>query len=119
MLNRLPSHTSHTSHTSVTDAVAGSLAEGWQAQLHLGFALRRGGSVLAHAAHEGPLRVQRAFFPEGQHGPCHVYVLHPPGGIVSGDRLLVDVRLEPHARALLTAPGANKLYRARGQESAT
>jgi len=85
----------------------------WHARLSLSFAQRRGGTQLIASSHEGPLRVQRPFHPEGRVGPCHVYVLHPPGGIVSGDRLRLDARLAEGASALLTAPGASKLYRAR------
>jgi urease accessory protein len=91
----------------------------WHAQLKLEFGPRRTRTTLLRSTHQGPLRVQRAFYPEGPSGPCHVYVLHPPGGIVSGDRLLLDVQLEADSRALLTAPGANKLYRARAGASAS
>lgn len=91
--------------------------EGWEASLALRLRRARGGTVLAHAQHQGPLRVQRPFFPEGPAGPCHVYVLHPPGGVVSGDRLTLDVTLEEGAAALLTAPGASKLYRSRDGDS--
>lgn len=42
---------------------------------------------------------------------CHVYVLHPPGGLVSGDRLLIHAEVEQGAHALLTTPAAGKLYR--------
>jgi urease accessory protein len=86
---------------------------GWQAQLRLGFVRKRGGTRLASALHTGPLRVQRPFHPEGDAGPCHVYVLHPPGGVVSGDQLELDVQLDEATHVLLTAPGATKLYRAR------
>jgi urease accessory protein len=61
--------------------------------------------------------VQRALFPEGPEVP-HVYVLHPPGGIVGGDRLRIDVDVEPGAHALLTTPAATKIYRTAGPRSA-
>jgi urease accessory protein len=69
--------------------------------------------VLAHRRHVGPLAVQRPFFPEGPE-VCHVYLLHPPGGIVGGDRLRVEARVEAGARALLTTPAATKVYRTAG-----
>jgi len=97
----------------------GDGADDWHAQLRLDLELRAGATKLARSLHEGPLRVQRAFYPEGKDGPCHLYVLHPPGGVVSGDRLLVDVRLGAGCEALLTAPGATKLYRARADNDAT
>lgn len=62
--------------------------------------------------HYGPLRVQRPFYPEGRDGCCHVYLLHPPGGIASGDSLNIDVTVTDNATTLLTTPAANKLYRA-------
>lgn len=89
------------------------LAGGWCARLELDIARDgRGASRLQRAEHEGPLRVQRPFYPEGPKGPCHVYVLHPPGGVVGGDTLSLDVEVGEGAAALLTAPGASKLYRA-------
>jgi urease accessory protein len=60
--------------------------------------------------------VQRPFFPEGP-GVCHVYVLHPPGGIVGGDRLRVTADVEAGAHALLTTPAATKAYRTAGAPS--
>ncbi|NIC05996.1 urease accessory protein UreD [Billgrantia bachuensis] len=84
----------------------------WAASLQLGFARRQGVCRMVSARHQGPLRVQRPFYPEGRDGACHVYVLHPPGGLVSGDALNVSARVETDAHALLTTPAANKLYRA-------
>jgi urease accessory protein len=37
--------------------------------------------------------------------------LHPPGGVVAGDQLRIEARVETGAHALLTTPAANKLYR--------
>jgi len=61
--------------------------------------------------------VQRPFFPEGS-GVCHVYVLHPPGGIVGGDLLHIDARVGAGAHALLTTPAATKVYRTAGPSAA-
>ena len=61
----------------------------------------------------GPLQVQRPFYPEGARF-CHVYVLHPPGGVVGGDELRLDVDVAGHAHALVTTPAAAKFYRSRG-----
>lgn len=85
---------------------------GWQAHLRLDFAAGLERTILAHREQRGPLAVQRPFYPEGS--PCHVYVLHPPGGLVGGDRLEVAVRVAEGARALITTPGAAKLYRSLG-----
>ncbi|MDR5891649.1 urease accessory protein UreD [Halomonas mongoliensis] len=84
----------------------------WEASLALGFAARDGATRLTRARHCGPLRVQRPFYPEGPRGVCHLYLLHPPGGLVSGDALTISARVEAGAHALLTTPAANKLYRA-------
>jgi urease accessory protein len=55
------------------------------------------------------LQVQRAFYPEGP-SVAHSLVLHPPGGVVGGDELSISLRASPGAHALVTAPGALKLY---------
>ncbi|CAM3830391.1 urease accessory protein UreD [Rheinheimera salexigens] len=88
----------------------------WAASLTLGFsAFTEGDTSITRmniARHYGPLRVQRPFYPEGRDGCCHVYILHPPGGLVSGDALNIDVSVEEDAHTLVTTPSANKLYRA-------
>lgn len=88
----------------------------WAASLTLGFATRTHGNnhitSMTKAQHVGPLRVQRPFYPEGRDGCCHVYILHPPGGLVSGDALSIDVSVAAKAHTLITTPSANKLYKA-------
>ncbi|MBC8132698.1 MAG: urease accessory protein UreD [Deltaproteobacteria bacterium] len=89
-------------------------APGWRAELALQFA--RGNDFatrLIARRHMGPLVVQRPFYPEGPEVP-HVYVLHPPGGLVGGDRLRLDVTADAGARVLLTTPAATKVYRSAG-----
>ena len=87
----------------------------WEARLDLGFKLRPHRTVLAGAAHLGPLRVQRPFYPE-KDGCCHVYLLHPPGGMVIGDKLTVTANLESKTKALITTPSAGRVYSAKGSE---
>jgi urease accessory protein len=84
---------------------------GWEARLRLEYERRDGQSLLTARRHEGPLRVQKPLYPEGD-GTCHTIVVHPPGGIADGDRLELDLSLREGARALLTTPGATKWYRA-------
>jgi urease accessory protein len=88
-------------------------ADGWSASLSLGFSARGTRTVLTHRRHDGPLQVQRPFYPPGDRA-CHVYILHPPGGVVGGDSLAIGVQAGPGAHALLTTPAAAKLYRSDG-----
>lgn len=84
----------------------------WHARLDLVLEPRGERTALVHKRQYGPLSVQRPFHPEG--APCHLYVLHPPGGVVGGDRLNIDLRVRAGAHALLTQPGAAKFYRSAG-----
>jgi urease accessory protein len=88
----------------------------WKGELSLRVEARDARSVLAELRHRGPLRVQRAFHPESN-GTCHVYVLHPPGGLVGGDDLEIDAEVCSGAGALITTPAAQKVYRAPERES--
>ena len=88
----------------------------WHAELQLQFAARAGRTVLASRQHHGPLLVQRPFYPEGD--VCHVYLVHPPGGVVGGDHLQLQARVERDAHALITTPAATKFYRAAQQRQA-
>jgi urease accessory protein len=81
--------------------------------LTLGFRPTPSRTLLADRRRHGPLAVQRALYPEGP--VCHVYLLHPPGGVVGGDRLSIDVRCDPGSAALITTPGATKFYRSAAQ----
>jgi urease accessory protein len=82
----------------------------WQARLELEFAPVGPRTALVRRQHVGPLLVQRPFYPEG--GTCHVYLVHPPGGIVGGDRLSLQACCRPGSHALVTTPAATKFYRA-------
>lgn len=85
----------------------------WHASLSLQFRCKGERTVMDGMEHRGPLRVQRPFYPED--GLCHVYLLHPPGGLVGGDELQIDVEVAAEAEVLLTTPAAGKFYRSTGR----
>ena len=96
----------------MTAALPEQASQGWQARLALGFERGPLGTVLKHTRHQGPLRVQRPFYPED--GLPHVYLLHPPGGVAGSDCLDIGIKMSPKSRALLTSPGSTKFYRSAG-----
>ena len=87
--------------------------KGWEAELEMVFSSRHGATRLSKRSRRGPLALQRPFYPEGE--VCHTYLLHPPGGLVGGDHLQINLRVEQGAHALLTTPGATKFYRSDGR----
>ncbi|MGD9943101.1 MAG: urease accessory protein UreD [Burkholderiaceae bacterium] len=96
---------------ALAPAALAAYGGGWPASLQA--TVRRAGqrSVLGAVAHRGPLRLQKALWPEGG-DPVHLLLLHPPGGIAGGDSLQLDLQLTAGAQALLTTPGAGHWYRA-------
>jgi len=85
---------------------------GWQARLSCEFD-KGPEKTIVRRTHEGPLRIQRPFYPEGD--LAHVYLLHPPSGVVGGDGLHMNMQVNRGASSLVTTPGATKFYRSNGQ----
>ncbi len=85
----------------------------WKAFLHLSLQQHLGKTCLVPQKRFGPLTVQRPFYPE--QATCHVYLLHPPGGIVGGDELTLKIDCDTHTHSLITTPGATKFYRSAGK----
>jgi len=81
---------------------------GWQAKLRLDYSVEAQRCVARHV-HEGPLRVLKALYPEGDR-VCHHVLVHPPSGLVGGDELQINLYLQAGAHALITTPGATRFY---------
>jgi urease accessory protein len=85
----------------------------WQAFLNVRYTLEQGRST-ARYLHDGPLRILQTLYPEGE-AICHNVLVHPPGGLVGGDRLDIRLHAADGAHALLTTPGASRFYRSDGE----
>lgn len=84
---------------------------GWSAELNCLFEPGPERTIVRRT-HKGPLYMQRPFYPEGS--IAHVYILHPPGGVVAGDKLSISVSCIDGGKGLVATPGATKFYRSDG-----
>ena len=85
----------------------------WHAQLQLDYSVEAQRTVARHT-HSGPLRILQSLYPEGDQ-ICHNVLVHPPGGLVGGDTLDIQVHAHSGSHALITTPGASRFYRSDGQ----
>lgn len=86
------------------------------ASISLVFRKEEGKCRLVARDHFGQLCVQKPFYPEGPE-VCHVVIVHPPGGVVGGDRLEIASHVGDAANVQITTPGAAKWYKANGHVS--
>ena len=87
----------------------------WHAQLNLNYTLEAGRTVARHH-HTGPLRILQSLYPEGN-AVCHNVLVHPPGGLVGGDTLDMQITAQAGCHGLITTPGATRFYRSDGPET--
>lgn len=85
---------------------------GWLARLQV-HAQREGARTVTRSRHQGPLRVLRHLYPEGP-AIAHEVLVHPPSGLVGGDRLEIDLQLDAGSHVLLSTPGSTRFYRSVG-----
>jgi urease accessory protein len=114
-VDNAPGHLATQESTPAITAAA-SAGQPSEARLTLGFTDDAGTTRLTDRRHFGPLRVQKALYPEHP-SVCHAVIIHPPGGVVGGDQLRIAVDCGAQAAALITTPGAAKWYKANGHIS--
>jgi urease accessory protein len=51
-------------------------------------------------------------------GAAYTLLVNPSGGLVGGDRLSVEMKLDKEAHVVISAPSANRIYRTEGKLSA-
>ena len=85
----------------------------WRADLKLDYTLESQRTV-ARYLHQGPLRILQSLYPEGDQ-ICHNVLVHPPGGLVGGDTLDIQVNVAEGAHALVSTPSATRFYKSGGQ----
>jgi urease accessory protein len=68
---------------------------------------------VARYLHQGPLRILQSLYPEGDQ-ICHNVLVHPPGGLVGGDTLDIQVSVAKGAHGLVSTPGATRFYKSGG-----
>jgi urease accessory protein len=59
----------------------------------------------------------KTLYPEGA-AVAHAVLVHPPGGLVGGDRLDVQLDVQAGAHLLVTTPAATRFYRSNAGEAA-
>ena len=87
----------------------------WNASLQIDYSLQAGRTV-ARYLHNGPLRILRSLYPEGD-AICHNVLVHPPGGLVGGDTLNLTISAASGSHALVTTPGATRFYKSLGESA--
>lgn len=94
----------------------------WHARLALQYERQAAGSgadaprTVARFLHEGPLRILQSLHPEGP-SICHNVLVHPPSGLVAGDRLDISIDVAAGTHGVITTPGAGRFYRSEGDRA--
>jgi urease accessory protein len=106
--------TSHPGAPLRVEAAPVVIRRGQHGVLRLRFARRGGKTALTGRYSRAPFGAVRANYPDGTGAP-EVQITNPSGGTLGGDRLEVEVVLEPGSAATVLTQAANKAYR--GEES--
>lgn len=89
-------------------------SKSWQGMIDLVYISEENETKLIHNKMQAPFKIQKPLYPEGKK-ICHNIILHTAGGIVGGDRLSINLDLQPDAKVLITTAAAGKIYRSDGK----
>jgi urease accessory protein len=85
-------------------------------QLRLEYATRDGRTIIAQSHCTTPWHWLPPIYLDDT-GEAYTLLLNPSGGLVGGDRLSIDMRVDEGAHVLISAPSANRVYRSEGEVS--
>ena len=82
--------------------------EPWHGHCNLQFSVDRLGRTQHQGGCSAPFKMLRA--QSGHDNRCELPLLHTAGGLVGGDQLSIDLKLESNTRSLMTSVAAQKVY---------
>lgn len=85
-------------------------------ELRLGYARRNGRTIIARSHCTTPWHLLPPIYLDDT-GAVYTLLVNPSGGLVGGDRLSIDMRVDEGAHVLISAPSANRVYRSQGETS--
>lgn len=86
-------------------------------RLRLEYATRDGRTVIARSHCTTPWHLLPPIYLDDT-GAAYTLLVNPSGGLVGGDNLSIDMKVDEGAHVLISAPSANRVYRSEGEVSA-
>lgn len=84
--------------------------------LRLEYAARDGRTIIARSHCTTPWHLLPPIYLDDT-GAAYTLLVNPSGGLVGGDRLSIDMKVDEGAHVLISAPSANRVYRSAGEVS--
>jgi urease accessory protein len=84
--------------------------------LRLEYATRDGRTIIARSHCTTPWHLLPPIYLDDT-GAAYTLLVNPSGGLVGGDRLSIDMKVDEGAHVLISAPSANRVYRSEGEVS--
>lgn len=85
-------------------------------RLRLDYAKRDGRTIIAQSHCTTPWHLLPPIYLDDT-GAAYTLLVNPSGGLVGGDRLSIDMKVDEGAHVLISAPSANRVYRSEGEVS--